>query len=136
MIDVCKVFLSSTGADLQEWRDAAYEAIRLTGATCIRMEDFEADPAPPAEVCRREVLGASFVVGLIGFHYGSRVPDDGRSFTQLEVETAEEVGIDCCVYVAPAGSTPATDQTGADLDAQRALRERLLAQHTSGRPEH
>ncbi|MEM7060388.1 MAG: DUF4062 domain-containing protein [Pseudomonadota bacterium] len=134
-----RVFLSSTGADLQPYRDAAYEAIRMTGATCVRMEDFEADPRRPAELCADEVQASDMLIGLIGFHYGGRIPpDQDRSFTELEIGTAagHDPVIPAYFYVAPPGSVPATDQSGADLDAQRALRERLLADHTVGRSEH
>ena len=37
------VFLSSTGKDLTEYREAAYKAIEgLDGYHCVRMEDFGA----------------------------------------------------------------------------------------------
>lgn len=131
-----RVFLSSTGADLQDYRDAAYEAIRMTGATCVRMEDFEADPRPPAVVCEEAVAGSDMLVGLIGFHFGGRVPPkQDRSFTQVEIDAARNV-LPSFFYVAPDRAVPATDQSGQDLDAQRALRDRLLAEHTVGRPEH
>ena len=40
---VRKVFLSSTGADLRTYREAAYAALhKLDGWHCIRMEDFGA----------------------------------------------------------------------------------------------
>jgi hypothetical protein len=39
-----RVFLSSTGRDLREHRQAAYEAIqRLDEFKCVRMEDFDSE---------------------------------------------------------------------------------------------
>lgn len=136
-----RVFLSSTGADLQDQRDAAYEAIKLAGAECVRMEDFAADPRTPAEVCADEVAKSDLLIGLVGFHYGGRVPPEkSRSFTQLEIETAEAqepAEVPPYFFVAPVGAKLAmTEQDGADLDAQRALRDRLREERTIGRPEH
>ena len=134
-----RVFLSSTGDDLQDYRDAAYEAIRMTGASCVRMEDFAADPRTPADVCAAEVAASDMLIGLIGFHFGGRVPPSKElSFTQLEIETAksDDKPVPSYFYVAPPNTVPATDQSGTDLDAQRGLRDRLLADHTVGRPEH
>jgi formylglycine-generating enzyme required for sulfatase activity len=84
------VFLSSTAKDLQPHRDAVAEAIgKLNGFHCIRMEDFGAVDAEPAEVCRRRVAESDVFVGLVG-HFNGSCPEGGDlSYTQLEYEEAK-----------------------------------------------
>jgi hypothetical protein len=97
-----RVFLSSTGRDLSQHRQAVAEAIqRLDDHHCVRMEDFGARPESALEVCRREVAKCDVLVLIAGLMYGSSPPGYAESFTLLEFETARRLRKPCLVFLAP-----------------------------------
>ncbi|MEM0988247.1 MAG: tetratricopeptide repeat protein [Pseudomonadota bacterium] len=138
MTETFKVFLSSTGGDLDSWRDAVAAALwRKDGVEVIRMEDFVATGLPPIALCLEKVAACQIFVGLIGFRYGSAIPGRVTSFTQAEYEEAVRLGLPCLMYVAP---------TDGDLDIDHGeeaelrgrldrLRARVMRANTAGRPE-
>ncbi|HEY0554307.1 MAG TPA: SUMF1/EgtB/PvdO family nonheme iron enzyme, partial [Thermoanaerobaculia bacterium] len=90
MANFTTVFLSSTAKDLQPWRDAVAEAIgKLSGFHCIRMEDFGAVDAAPADLCRKKVAESDILVGLVGHLNGSGPEGSDLSYTQIEYEEAK-----------------------------------------------
>lgn len=124
-----KVFLSSTGRDLQAYRDAVHAAIgRLDGFCCLRMEDFGAVDREPLGYCRDRVGQADVLVGVIGHLYGSTPPDDLRSFTEHEYDAAENAGLPCLMFVAPEEfPVPAGLQESDSLrERQQAFRTRVM----------
>ncbi|MFL6261902.1 MAG: DUF4062 domain-containing protein, partial [Thermoanaerobaculia bacterium] len=91
MANFTTVFLSSTAKDLQPWRDAVAEAIqKMSGFHVIRMEDFGAVDAAPADVCRRKVAESDVFVGLAGHFSGSCPEGSDLSYTQIEYEEAKK----------------------------------------------
>src|SRR5262249_59645232 len=63
------------------------------------------DPRAPAQLCRETVAGCELYVGLIGFRYGSPVREDpGRSYVELEYDTATELGLPRLIF--PIGDQP------------------------------
>ena len=83
------IFLSSTGRDLQEYRDTAYKALnRLPGFHCTRMEDFVSANSSPLEVCLERVADCNVFVGIVGHLYGDCPPNDDKSFTEHEYDAA------------------------------------------------
>lgn len=130
---VKKVFLSSTLKGLQQFRDAATEAINGTsGYKCIRMEDFAASPEPPIELCLRELADCDIYLGLIGHNYGSYVRDTGRSYTETEYDAAMERGMPALMFMASQDFPVAASDIDDDVrrDKQKAFRDRLSALHT------
>ena len=64
-------FLSSTGADLRTYREAAFLAIRkLDGWKCIRMEDFGARDWDVDSYCRARAEECDLFVGIVGHRFG------------------------------------------------------------------
>src|SRR5689334_20506891 len=97
-----KVFLSSTAKDLREHREGVYKGLRrLEGFQCVRMEDWGADERPPRALCEQRVRETGLFVGILGHCYGSRPPDDPRSYTEIEYDTARGAGLPCLMFVAP-----------------------------------
>lgn len=122
-----RIFLSSTGADLQAHRRAVAQAIGLIdGAECVAMETFGPHEAPPIQVCEEMVLSCDLFIGLVGFHFGTAPPASRQSYTQSEYHWAS--GKERLIWVAPNGSPlPQTEQSGAELDRQRKFRKQLIS---------
>jgi WD40 repeat protein len=70
----------------------AKDAIRKAGHAAVDMSDFPAYPDSPAELCRKRVTSCDVYVGLLGFRYGSLVPDEQTiSYTELEFTAASRM---------------------------------------------
>src|ERR1035437_5255556 len=125
------VFLSSVARGLEEYRDAVYREIeRLDGYHCVRMEDFGARELDSAKFCAQRAAACDIFVGLVGQRYGSSPPDEVRSFTEIEFDSAKAAGKPCLIFAAPEEfAVPANliepDEVRARL---RAFRARVLAQ--------
>ena len=87
-------FLSSTGADLRLYRDAAFLAIqKLDGWKCIRMEDFGARDWDVDSFCRARAEECDLFVGIIGHRFGEGPKGSKESYTQREYRAARaEIG--------------------------------------------
>jgi hypothetical protein len=93
-----EVFLSSTKADLVDYRNRVYEVIK--GAHNVtRMEDFPSAAEPSLEFCLGCAESAEAVVLLIGYRYGSLAPGTGLSYTEAEYERAKDEGVPVLPYV-------------------------------------
>lgn len=99
------MFLGSTWEDLQDERRAVRDAILNIQANhefplvAIGMEDFGPSPMPPLHVCLEKVLLSHVYVGIIGHKYGSRPPGREESYTELEFQAANGVGIPCFIFL-------------------------------------
>ena len=92
-----RIFLSSTGVDLEEHRKHVSDAVLRLEHVPVAMETFGARPGDPASVCQQLARDADALIVIVAHRYGwvPSVADgsDGRkSITWLEVETAKEAG--------------------------------------------
>ncbi len=79
---------------------ALERAIAAAGHVVVDMADFAAADEAPAQLCGEKVRGCEVYVGVLGTRYGSPVRDmRGVSYTELEFETATEVGLDRLVFL-------------------------------------
>ena len=130
-----RIFLSSTGRDLQAHRDAVHAALSAIDVVkVIRMEDFAADHVPPAAVCEKYLSSCDILVALVGFTYGSAPEGSNRSYTQLEYDHAIARGIHPLLFVAPEGTPlPSYREPDAIFARQEAFRQ-SLGGHTPAPP--
>lgn len=134
MATVKNVFLSSVAKGLEPFRDAAHDAIRkLDGYQCVRMEDFGARAATPAEQCVAAIKSSDVFVGIIGQRYGSLVPDSSASFTELEYCTAVEMKLPRLTYIAPEDFPVPANLIESEEQREKLhqFRARVLAENTS-----
>jgi formylglycine-generating enzyme required for sulfatase activity len=99
---VSKVFLSSTGADLRTYREAAYAALhKLDGWHCVRMEDFGARDWDVDTFCRKKVKECDLFIGIIGHRFGEGPAGTKESFTQREYHAAVDAKLPRLLFLAP-----------------------------------
>lgn len=92
-METSRVFVSHTSgmADFPEDRSfvrAALDAVTKMAMVPVEMRHFPAAGTKPADYCRERVAGCEIYVGLIGFQYGSIVPGELVSYTELEFNAA------------------------------------------------
>lgn len=92
---MARVYVSSTFRDLEDYRDAAYRALRQMGHDVIAMEDYAASHQRPVDKCLADVRRADVYVGILAWRYGY-VPEEsnpsGLSITELEYQEAKKAG--------------------------------------------
>jgi len=75
-------------------------AIMAAGHVVVDMADFPATNQPPARLCEERVRSCEVYLGVLGTRYGSPVRDKEEvSYTELEFDTATEVGLDRLVFL-------------------------------------
>jgi hypothetical protein len=122
------VFLSSTGADLRAYREAAFAAIQnLDGWKCVRMEDFGARDRDVDGFCIAKVKECDLFVGIIGHRFGDEPADSTESYTQREYRAAVDASKPRLLFLAPDDfAVPANlREPEWKLDAQDAFRKEL-----------
>lgn len=99
MLAGLSVFVSRTSdmADFPAGRSfarAAFDATIKASGRPVEMEYFAASGVNPADYCRHLVVDCDVYVGVIGFRYGSAVPDVSPriSYTELEYDEAGRAG--------------------------------------------
>ena len=112
----CQVFVSHTSdmATFPETRSfvqATLDAVNRAGMAAVDMRYFAARGGKPADYCRQRVRDCEIYVAVIGFRYGSIVPGETISYTELEFEEAVAAGIPRLVFL---------------LDAEASLPDRLM----------
>jgi tetratricopeptide (TPR) repeat protein len=93
-----QVFVSHT-ADLAQFPgdrsfvQGALDAVSRAGMAPVEMRYFPAQGVRPADYCRQRVRESEIYVAVIGFRYGSLVPGEAVSYTELEFQAASEAGL-------------------------------------------
>lgn len=130
---VPSVFISSTGLDLREYREAA-EAICLRAHLFpIAMEYFEAMGVGATEGSLRKVDQADVFVGIYAHRYGYIEAGQAASVTELEYERAGERNLErLCFVVDPKWPWPPEAWDHANHARQLAFKERIVSSQIRG----
>lgn len=94
-----RVFISSTYEDMKEFRSAASDALTNIQAIPMGMERFTAANQPPINRCYEEIQKCQFCVSILGFRYGSLYKNTNLSYSELEFDEAERLGIPILVFI-------------------------------------
>jgi hypothetical protein len=90
---VARIYISSTFADLKDYREAVYRSLRRMKHDVVAMEDYVAADERPLDRCLEDVSQCDVYVGIFAHRYGFVPPEgnpDGRSITELEMRKAVE----------------------------------------------
>ncbi len=94
-----RVFISSTYEDMKEFRSAAADALTNIQAIPMGMERFTAANQPAIDRCYEEIRQCQFCVSILGFRYGSLYKDSNLSYSEMEFDEAERLGIPILVFI-------------------------------------
>jgi hypothetical protein len=124
-----QVFVSHTSdmAQFPEGRSfvqAALDAVGRAGMAPVDMRYFAARDGRPADYCRQRVRECEIYVTLVGFRYGSLVPGEAVSYTELEFQAATSAGLSRLVFLLDETAYPPT-LADADRRLAEGFRERL-----------
>lgn len=97
--EIHRVFISSTFEDMQEYRNAARDALTSIEHLPIGMEHFVAETQSSLDVCLANVRRCDLLILLIGMRYGSIDKNMGKSFTELEYEEAKRNNTPILVFI-------------------------------------
>jgi len=135
-----KVFLSSTGRDLKDYRVVAFDAIQGMGLHCVRMEDFRGAAEKIEHFDDQKVADCELFVIILGHLYGTCPDDSEKSYTELEYDAAVKYQKTCFLFLAPEDFLfPASLIENDDKRTkQRAFRDRAVKgviRHTFTSPD-
>lgn len=89
-----KAFISSTGIDLADYREAAIEICNMTGMVPIAMEYFEAMGAGATEGSKLQLDNADLYIGIFAHRYGYIEEGQESSVTEIEFDYAGKRGLE------------------------------------------
>lgn len=115
-----KVFLSSTAADLHDYRRVALDTIHRLEQQGVAMEYFGPSTETPVKECERRARESDVVVCVVAHRYG-HVPEKGHgSITGREVVAAHAAGKDILAWIV-ADEHPWMEKKEQDLLADPAV---------------
>ncbi|XBB68212.1 DUF4062 domain-containing protein [Nocardioides sp. WV_118_6] len=132
-----RVLISSTGTDLADYRRIAVEVCEDFGHEAVFMENkrqFPPQRASPEQVCRDFVHTCDVVVVLVGYRYGTLLPDRDVSYTELEFDTAigiDHVDVQAWIMREDHPWPQTLCDSGEQLERVLRFRERLASSHVS-----
>lgn len=106
---MARIYVSSTYADLKDYRETVYRTLRQMGHDVIAMEDYVATDQRPVVKCLADVAGCDLYLGLFAWRYGFVPPPEHgnpgqKSITELEYRKALETGKPCRLFLLQDGT--------------------------------
>lgn len=127
------IFVSSTYRDLSNHREILRIALETSGYRFRGMEHFAAQQTPPIDVCLEELADSDVYVGILGRLYGSCPPGRVLSYTELEYNSARELGKPQIILAIGDGAQitfTQIEQLPEKIERLNRFRERILHRHT------
>jgi len=128
-----EVFVSHTSDMMsfpgtRSYAQAAVDAVLRAGHRPIDMAYFAARDGKPSDYCKQRVQASDIFLGVIGFRYGSLVPDSAGplSYVDLEFRVATVAGIPRLVFILDEDTPVPTRLVDRNRDQIDAFRGRLL----------
>jgi hypothetical protein len=84
-------YISSTFADLQEYRASVTQVLFRLGLVVTGLETFGASEAPPLETCLEAVASSDIVIIIVAHRYGYIPPNSKVSITESEYKKARSL---------------------------------------------
>jgi hypothetical protein len=103
---------------------AALDAVGRAGLAPVDMRHFAARDGSPADYCQQRVRECEIYVAVIGFQYGSLVPGEEVSYTELEFRAASVVGVPRLIFLLDDPACP-PERSDADHGPVQRFRQRL-----------
>ena len=131
------IYVSSTYADLRDYRLAVIGTLRRMHHQVVCMEDYGAADQRPLHKCLRDVEVCDLYVGLFAWRYGFVPTHDnphGRSITELEYRHARALGKACLIFLLDNQQPWPPDfmDSGPDRERLLALRAELSNRYLVG----
>jgi len=117
---VRKIFISSTVAEFEKYREAARKAVELMGDRPVMCEEFGARPYASDIACIAEVESSDIYLLIMGDKFGFVGPS-GESVTQMEFHAAKALGKPILAFVQE-----------CSMDASQAAFRKEVEDFTSG----
>ena len=108
-----QVFISSTFIDLEDERREVIQALLELDCIPAGMELFQASDDNQWALIKRVIKACDYYMVIIGGRYGSVHPVTGKSYTQMEYEFAQEMGIPTIGFVHKNPGSIAADKSEA-----------------------
>ncbi len=96
---MARVYVSSTFADLRDYREAVRLAIRRLGHEDVAMEYYVAEDVRPVEKCLADVRSADLYIVIMAWRYGFIPSGDEKSITEQEYRAALDADVPCLAFV-------------------------------------
>jgi tetratricopeptide (TPR) repeat protein len=125
-----QVFVSHT-ADLarfpagRSFVQAAIDAVGRAGLAAVDMRYFAAREGQPGDYCQQRVRDCDIYVAVVGFRYGSLVPGETVSYTELEFTEATIARLSRLVFLLDDTADIPAELVDVDRTAVDRFRQRL-----------
>jgi tetratricopeptide (TPR) repeat protein len=125
-----RVFVSHT-SDMAQYPEsrsfvrAAIDAVNRAEMVPVDMGYFAAREDKPADYCRARVRDCEIYVAVIGFRYGSMVPGEAMSYTELEFDEATSAGLPRLVFLLEDAEGVPPGMADPDRSAAERFRQRV-----------
>src|SRR5262249_43866940 len=104
---------------------AAINAVVRAGLALVDMRYFAAREGQPADYCQQRVRESDIYLAVVGFRYGSLVPGETVSYTELEFTEATAAGLPRLGFLLGDTADVPAELVDADRTAVDRFRQRL-----------
>jgi hypothetical protein len=106
---------------------AVLDAVSRAGLAAVDMNYFAARDRQPADYCQQRVRDCEIYLAVVGLRYGSLIPDEDVSYTELEFIEATAAARPRLVFLLDEATELPADLIDTDRTAVDGFRQRLQA---------